>query len=185
MHRLQLLALLDRYKTSSLLTAEEKPFLEKIIALVKSSPDCFKREHLPEHITASALVINAENDHMILMHHRKLGIWVQPGGHADGESDVLAVALKEALEETGIEKISPLSADIFDVDIHWIPAGKTNPPVEHWHYDIRFILQAAPGSKIIKNNESLDVQWMSAAQALEKTTDRAVIRLIEKWLQRA
>ena len=178
MHRTSLLNLLHRYASSNLLTTEEQPMLEQIITFVKSTPDCFKREHLAGHITASALVINEASTAAILMHHKKLNIWVQPGGHADGDTNVLGVALKEAFEETGLEVIYPLSQDIFDIDIHWIPEGKVPG---HWHYDIRFILQTAENETISSNDESLEVIWATPTEFTQKTQQRSVLRLIEKW----
>ena len=178
MHSTALLKLLERYSVSPLLTTEEQPMLERIVEFVSNTPDCFKREHLAGHITASALIVNGSNDAVILMHHKKLDMWVQPGGHADGDSNVLGVAFKEALEETGIEELYPLSQEIFDVDVHWIPEGKAPA---HWHYDIRFILQASADAVIVSNDESLEVIWASVSEVMEKTKQKSVLRLIEKW----
>jgi 8-oxo-dGTP pyrophosphatase MutT (NUDIX family) len=178
MHRTPLLNLLERYSASPLITVEEQPMLERIVDFVRSTADCFKREHLAGHITASTLIVNENNNAVILMHHKKLGMWLQPGGHADGDSNVLGVAFKEALEETGIEVLFPLSQEIFDVDVHWIPQGKAPA---HWHYDIRFIFQASAEAVIISNDESLEVVWVSVGEVLSKTKQRSVLRLIEKW----
>ena len=178
MHRMALLKLLQKYSTSPLLTEEEVPMLARIIEFITDEPDCFQRELLKGHITASALITNEENTAVILLHHKKLNIWVQPGGHADGDSNVLGVALKEALEETGLETLYPLSQDIFDVDIHWIPEGKVPG---HWHYDIRFILQASADSSIVSNDESLSVIWAKPADVLKRTQEKSMLRLIKKW----
>jgi 8-oxo-dGTP pyrophosphatase MutT (NUDIX family) len=87
------------------------------------------------HVTGSAWIVNHDGSKVVLLHHAKLGIWVQPGGHCDGETDVAQVALREAREETGLE-VSLLDEAIFDVDVHRIPEYWNTP--EHFHFDIRF-----------------------------------------------
>lgn len=108
--------------------------------------------------------------------HRKLKRWVQPGGHADGQCDTLSVALREAEEESGISGISPISEDIFDIDIHLIPA---RPGEEaHYHYDIRYLLRA-PHENVVISDESDALEWWSAADfaARREETDEAVLRM--------
>jgi 8-oxo-dGTP pyrophosphatase MutT (NUDIX family) len=78
--------------------------------------------------------------------------WLQLGGHADGDNDILRVALKEASEESGISSIKDISEEIFDIDVHQIPANKNEKA--HIHYDIRFILQVSSDEKIKINHES-------------------------------
>src|SRR5579871_4499535 len=134
MHRKQLISLLENYVP----TIQEASYQKKILFFINQYPDCFERSLKVGHITASAWLLNKDNSKALLMHHKKLGIWVQPGGHCDGNPDVLSVALKEAQEESGIQAIEPLSLSIFDIDIHAIPAIKTEPA--HYHYDIRFLL---------------------------------------------
>src|ERR1043166_7436421 len=117
---------------------EEKQFVARFLELL-SHQDCFQRPHLPGHITGSSWIVNKDRTKTLLVHHAKLNKWVQPGGHADGEENILNVALREAEEETGLKKLNP-NQNIFDVDIHLIPARKDFP--EHFHYDIRFLVEA-------------------------------------------
>ncbi len=134
----------------------------------------FSRSTFSGHITASAVVVNETFDQMLLMHHKKLNIWLQFGGHTDGNPDVLAVAKKELSEESGIEKARLVSEDIFDLAIHEIPERKDEP--EHLHFDIRFLF-VVPSTVSFKVNkdEGHDVRWF----ALDKVND------IEKcWLER-
>lgn len=114
------------------------------------------------------------------MHHAKLNKWVQPGGHADGEENILNVALREAEEETGLKNLMP-NAAIFDVDVHVIPARKDFP--EHFHYDIRFLIEADEREKIVVSDESHDVKWVSLDELEEYTSERSVLRMKEKLLR--
>ena len=99
-----------------------------------------------EHVTGSAWVVDRDRTHALLTHHRKLDKWLQLGGHADGDSDILRVALREAREESSLEAIRAVSEEIFDVDIHTIPAR--GGELEHFHYDVRFLLEGDRGAPL-------------------------------------
>ena len=116
----------------------------RFLSLVENHSQCFSRSFYPAHITGSSWIISSDADAVLLHHHRKLDIWVQLGGHADGCADILAVALREAEEESGISGFEVVSDAIFDLDIHRIPAHRDEP--EHFHYDIRFLLRAPQGA---------------------------------------
>ena len=85
------------------------------------------------------------------MHHTKLNIWVQLGGHCDGDFNPLAVAMKEASEESGLSSIVAVHEDIFDIDIHFIPEIQNQKP--HYHYDVRFLLKVDNNDEIQANHE--------------------------------
>jgi len=147
--RKKLLELLGEYTPQD---TQESKSKEGIISFVKREPDCFKRSLECGHITASAWLISRASSEALLMLHTKLGLWVQPGGHCDGNPDVLSVAIQEAKEESGIQAISAVNSKIFDVDVHLIPEA---PGVkEHYHYDIRFLLQVTSDKMVIQNAES-------------------------------
>ena len=129
------------------------------------------------HVTGSAWIVNRDGSQVVLLHHAKLGIWVQPGGHCDGESDVAQVALREAREETGLD-VSLLDAAIFDIDVHRIP-GYWNTP-EHFHFDVRFLLQADGNAAPIVSDESRDVRWLSLNEASALNSTPSIARMIEK-----
>ena len=95
-------------------------------------PQCFERSLDKDHFTASSWLIDKSANKVLLMHHRKLDKWLQLGGHADGDSNLLRVAIKEAQEESGIQDIKPVHKHIFDIDIHDVPG--------HRHFDVRFLL---------------------------------------------
>jgi len=158
---------------------EEKKFIIPFLELL-GHPNCFQRTHLPGHITGSAWIINPERTKTLLVHHAKLNKWVQPGGHADGDENVLRVALREGEEETGLKRLKPVE-NIFDVDIHTIPLRKDFP--EHLHYDIRFFVEADESEKIIVSEESHDVRWIALNQLGQFSNERSVLRMKEKLLK--
>lgn len=149
---------------------------QRILDFIRSTPDCFERRHAAGHITGSAWLLNPAGDRVLMTLHRKLKRWLQPGGHADGQHDTLAVALREAEEESGICGITAVSSDIFDVDVHLIPARPGE--AEHYHYDIRYLLRA-PHEQFVVSDESDALEWWSAADFAKRReqTDEAVLRM--------
>ncbi len=143
-------------------------------------PNCFNRELSIGHFTASAWLINKQGTHALLMHHAKLGQWFQLGGHCDGNSNTLEVAIKEAQEESGIQQIEAVSPQIFDIDIHLIPANKKDPA--HFHYDVRFLLQVTSDEQVVQNRESNELRWISKDPSDLPTSSPSLCRMHEKWI---
>ena len=104
---------------------------------------------------------------------------LQPGGHCDGESDVLSVAIKECQEESGINGITSVTPEIFDIDIHTIPARPGEP--EHDHYDIRFLLKVTSNENVIQNKESKELRWISKDPSELPTQKHSVVKIFKKW----
>ena len=176
MKRNGLIKLLQNYFPEN---KEEQIFKEEILDFIKANINCFERSLGIGHITASSWLVNADNSKVLLMHHAKLGKWFQLGGHCDGESDTLAVAIKEAQEESGINNIIPVSEEIFDIDIHLIPE---NPKEKaHFHYDIRFLLKVNSNEKIVQNRESKELRWIEKDIAKLPTDTPSIIRMFKKW----
>ncbi len=175
MHRNNLLEKLARYQP---LEEAERRAQQQVQDFVSAEQDCFKRSLSIGHVTGSAWVLNPQRSSFLLTHHRKLNKWIQLGGHADGESDVLAVALREAREESGIADIRPLSTEIFDIDVHEIPQHKAEPA--HLHYDIRFLLQAASDDYQV-GEESHDLAWVSPKDLVRLSVEESVRRMVRKW----
>jgi 8-oxo-dGTP pyrophosphatase MutT (NUDIX family) len=143
-----------------------------MLAFLDRLPEPFSRDQVAAHFTASALVVDEARTRTALVHHRKLGIWVQPGGHLD-ESDptVGAAALREVREETGIAgSLGPL----VHLDIHEIPERPEMPA--HLHLDVRFVVVAA-GAELQVSDESTDVRWFSLDEAA-RVGDSSVARLV-------
>ena len=159
---------------------EEKVYKEQILTFMQHHPNCFERSLEIGHFTASCWLVNKDNTKALLTHHAKLNKWLQLGGHADGDQDLLAVAVKEAQEESGILNIVPLSNKIFDIDIHLIPANSKEKA--HYHYDIRFLLQVISDEPIVQNHETKELRWISKNRVDLPTDSWSVIRMFDKWL---
>ena len=144
--------------------------------------DCCERTCIPGHFTGSAWVVSADGERALLMHHRKLDIWVQPGGHADGEGDLAMVALREAEEETGLAGLR-IEGGVFDLDRHLIPARSSDPA--HFHYDVRFVVRAGASEAFVVNEESHALEWLPVRDiAHDPHADESVRRMARKWLER-
>jgi 8-oxo-dGTP pyrophosphatase MutT (NUDIX family) len=155
----------------------EAEMLGRILAFVETHEDCFERSLVVGHVTGSAWVVTPERTHALLVHHRRLDRWLQPGGHCDGDPDVLATALREVLEETGIEA-RPVTRAVFDVDAHDIPARGSEPA--HVHYDIRFLAEAPLSRAPVVSPESREVRWVRLEEIADLDPDASVLRLVEK-----
>ncbi len=178
MKRDPLLRLLLAYSPSA---AEELACKQEMLDFLQKEKNCFERSLKTGHFTASSWLINKANTKVLLMHHAKLDIWCQLGGHCDGETNVLSVALKEAKEESGIQTILPLSKDIYDIDIHLIPANHKDEA--HKHYDIRFLLQTTGDEEVVANHESKALVWFDKGEKNLPTKERSILRMHEKWLK--
>jgi 8-oxo-dGTP pyrophosphatase MutT (NUDIX family) len=166
---------LSTYKTSF---ADEQPFISRFVELLQAER-CFHRDYLPGHITGSAWIVNEARTHALLVHHTKLNKWLQPGGHADGDENVLAVAIREVCEETGLIKLEELTTGIFDLDIHPIPARKDFP--EHLHYDVRYAFIASQEDELLLSDESTEVKWILLDDvAALSGNNESIIRMIAK-----
>lgn len=172
-------AALQRFPASADVATSPVAFL----AFLDSSPRVFERDHGPGHFTGSAWLVSADGERVLLTHHRKLGRWLQLGGHADGDRDLARVALREAQEESGLPRLV-VEPSIFDLDRHWIPPRGDVPG--HWHYDVRFVVRAAAGSEqFVVSEESLALAWHPVAALIdEPATDTSLRRMAERWLAR-
>jgi len=176
------LALL-RAHAARALDPHEAAMAAEILRFVETHADCAERSLQIGHLTGSAWIVDRERKRTLLTHHRKLGKWLQLGGHADGQLDLLAVALREAQEESGLARLRVVDAVIFDVDRHLIPARKTEPA--HWHYDIRFMIEADPGEPLVVSDESHDLAWIEIARMAEYNAEESMLRMARKTLGNA
>ncbi len=152
------------------------------LALLDDAEDPFVRERLAGHFTASAWLVDATGECLLMTHHRKLERWLQLGGHADGDRDLAAVALREAEEESGLTDLV-IEPEIFDLDRHWIP-GRGDVP-GHWHYDVRYVVRATGGEDFIVSDESHALAWRRIAGLLDDPgLDPSIARMRMKWQAR-
>ena len=139
----------------------------------------FLRNSYNGHFTGSAWIVSPDRSSILMTHHKKLRKWIQLGGHADGESNLLKVALREAKEESGIQQFKVLSEEIFDLDIHEFP--QINSELRHLHYDVRFLFEADPaGEAVINSDESHDVSWIPIEDVAKLNPEVSIQRMINK-----
>ena len=177
MHRKNLLEKLKRFEPG---TVQDLAVIEKFRDFVIKNEKCFERSLDEGHVTSSAWLVDSKGERVLLTHHKKLNKWMQLGGHSDGDADSLEVALKEAREESGIGSIKPLSKEIFDLDIHKIPATEKEP--EHYHYDVRYLLQAEDDNFTI-SDESNDLRWVGIEDIKSMELEPSVMKMAKKWGQ--
>lgn len=157
----------------------ESATVERFVAFLAAHPDAFARELKLGHVTGSAWVVNRAGTHVLLTHHRKLNRWVQLGGHADGDADVFRVARREAEEESGLADLEPVGKDIFDVDVHEIPARGETPA--HLHWDVRYAFRAAGSEAYRVSDESYDLAWIEIGSIGAVTQEESLLRMARKW----
>lgn len=176
MHRNPLLNLLTSYAEKH---SSERKCSNQMIEFIKQYDNCFDRELSVGHITGSAWIVNRAGTHTLLTHHKKLNKWLQPGGHADGDSDILQAAKREADEESGLTGLEIESDEIFDIDIHQIPARKNE--AQHYHYDIRFAFRATGSEEFVVSDESHDLAWAEITRLEDYNTEESLMRMARKW----
>jgi len=148
--------------------------------LLALAPACYRRDCFPGHYTGSAWLVSPRGTQVLLTHHRKLDRWLQLGGHADGDADLGAVALREAGEESGLQGLV-LEPAIYDLDRHWIPPRGADPG--HWHYDVRFVVRATKSTDFVLSSESKALAWRDVAEiARNDQFDESMRRMARNWL---
>lgn len=174
-----LLGELERFQPSD---ETEARSLQRILRHVQQGGALFDRARWDGHLTASAFIVDASGRALLLILHRKLGRWLQPGGHGEpGDVDPLVVARREAHEETGLDdlELHPAAPAPFDVDVHLIPARPNEPA--HEHLDIRYLFRAAPGAQVrIQTSEVRDHRWTSLDEIDADSSDASVARAARK-----
>jgi 8-oxo-dGTP pyrophosphatase MutT (NUDIX family) len=178
MHRRSLLTLLDAYRPFD---ADDEAARARIAGFVQEHADCFERSLLIGHVTGSAWILDAARSQCLLTHHRKLERWLQLGGHADGQSEILEVAMREAREESGLHSLRAVTASIFDCDVHWIPERKSEPG--HYHYDVRFLFEADATEPLVVSEESKELAWVALGGVGALSGDASVQRMVTKSLR--
>ncbi len=162
------------------LDPHEAAMVEDAVSFIGSHPECLWRRCLDGHLTGSAWIVSADRAWTLLTHHHKLDKWLQVGGHADGDGDLLAVALREAREESGLSRLRPVSEELFDFDRHRIPGRGAEP--EHWHYDFRFLIEADRGEPLVISSESKDLAWVELSRVSGLNPEESMARLVRKTL---
>ncbi|MDR1982923.1 MAG: NUDIX domain-containing protein [Holosporaceae bacterium] len=173
MHRKNLREKLEHYYPTDKIEKADK---EKMLRFLDEHEDCFERSLEVGHFTGSCWLGNHDDTEFLLTLHKKVKIWLQPGGHADGDPHMTRVSQREAHEESGLKNIALLSDEIFDIGVHLIPEYEGVPV--HYHYDVRFLLKAIDKNEEIQiSDESTDLRWFAAVP----TDNYDLNRMFKKW----
>jgi 8-oxo-dGTP pyrophosphatase MutT (NUDIX family) len=150
-----------------------------ILRFVDDHADALHRSCREGHLTGSALVVDDAGERIVLLHHRKLQRWLQPGGHCDGDANLAAVALREAEEETGIGglRVHPVPIDL---DVHRVEPPDDGP---HLHLDARYLVLAPAGAEPGGNHESTDIRWAEPDEAEALGVDPGTMRMVRHGLR--
>jgi 8-oxo-dGTP pyrophosphatase MutT (NUDIX family) len=160
--------------------ARERGYQARMLELLALPDPTSRHQLVPGHLTASAFVLSPERDAVLLILHKKLQLWLQPGGHIEpNDVSLLAAARREVAEEVGLALPNSVTGAVFDLDIHRIPARKDEP--SHEHFDVRFCFQA-PTLAFEINDEVVDARWANLSQIDQLTSDESVLRVARKLL---
>jgi ADP-ribose pyrophosphatase YjhB (NUDIX family) len=156
-----------------------------ILSFIERNPDCLYRENLVAHITSSAFVVNPEMTKMLFAHHNLYDSWGWVGGHNDGDEDLLHVAIKETMEETGLINVTPFSEEVFTIDVIYvenhIKHGKYVP--DHLHLNVAFLLLADERQTLsISVLENSAVKWFEIESILDFVSEPRMIPVYQKAL---
>lgn len=180
------LLLEDLHRYQAAWPKDDAEVLRRYLSFVETTPNCCERTHLAGHCTGSAMISCPKGERVLLLFHPFLQRWLQPGGHADGSFDLLDVALREAEEETGLKELTPYrhqgnSRVPLDLDIHPIPARKSEP--DHFHYDLRFLFLADPEAVLVPETPELQLAWLTLDEVDARTDEESVLRMVRKLRQ--
>lgn len=176
---LMILMMLDGHETTF---EEESKHRYDIFNFVKSNKNYWQRSNLAGHVTGSAWVLSPNGESVLLIHHKKLDRWLQPGGHVDAQDETIwATALRELVEETGLRDVSMPSNHVFDVDVHEIPARGEEPT--HFHYDLRFFFRANIEGLDADFSEVKDIRWVPILDLIGEETEQSIRRMALKSME--
>lgn len=172
--------------------ADYKPYNEQeahdqavMRQLLATQPDLFTRENQVAHMTASSWLLNATHDKVLMIYHNIYHSWAWTGGHADGDRDLLAVAKREAMEETGVTEIRAISEDIFSLEILTVDGHEKRGAYvpSHLHLNVSYLLEADEAEVLrIKPDENSGVRWFFLEEALAACSEPLMIERVYKKL---
>ena len=156
-----------------------------ILAFLENNEDAFLRSNLLAHMTASSWIVNPERTKTLMVYHNIYDSWSWTGGHADGETDLLAVALREAREETGIAHVRPVSPEIFSLEVLTVDGHEKRGAYvpSHLHMNVTYLLEAEESDTLrVCREENSGVAWFTLEEALKASTEPWFVERIYKKL---
>lgn len=177
---MQLLEQLKAYQPYNEQEARDKEMILRLMADV-NQPDLFTRKNDVAHFTASAWLVNKEHTKVLMIYHNLYDSWAWTGGHADGERNLLAVAIKEAQEETGVQTITPVSEEIYSIEALTVDGHVKRGAyvASHLHLNVTYLLEADEAEVLrVKPDENSGVAWFTLEEALEKSSEPWMV----KWI---
>lgn len=158
-----------------------------MLKLLETDVDIFTRENKQAHFTASSWIVNETGNKVLMVYHNIYDSWSWSGGHADGEEDLLAVAIREAQEETGISDVKPAESNIFSIEIITVNGhekkGKYVP--SHLHLNVTYLLRASETESLkIKPDENSGVKWFTFDEVLAASTEPWMIERVYRKLMK-
>ncbi len=180
--------LIEKIKEYHPFNEQEEMDKALILNWIETQENAFFRDNTVAHMTASAWVVNKDRSKVLMVYHNIYNSWSWLGGHADGETDLLAVAIREVKEEAGISNVHPVSEEIFSlesltVDGH-VKRGRYVS--SHLHFNVTYLLEADSEEHVsVKEDENSSVAWFTPEEALKKSTEpwfveRVYGKLVEK-----
>jgi 8-oxo-dGTP pyrophosphatase MutT (NUDIX family) len=176
--RMELLEELRSYRASD---AAEAQHQRDILDLLSYGLEPFSRgQFVPGHVTASCFIVDPPAKRVLLHHHRRLGRWLQMGGHIEAGETARSAALREGAEESGLKDLELMTDGVFDIDVHTIPSANGEP--DHVHFDVRYVARTMrPDSIIMSAAESNELAWagLDEAEKMMNTPEssRAIMKI--------
>lgn len=170
------------YQPRNAQEAADKSF---ILGFLKNNPDAFFRDNRVAHMTASAWVVNRTHDKVLMVYHKIYNSWSWTGGHADGETDLLALAIRECIEETGIQSVKPVSDDIVSLEVLTVDGHEKRGEYvsSHLHLNVTYLLEADENEKLtVCEDENSGVAWFTPEEALKASTEPWFVERIYRKL---
>ena len=168
---MELLQILERYAPFNEQEARDRAVL---MGLLRTGQNLWTRENEAAHLTASAWVVNGDRERVLMAYHNIYDSWSWLGGHADGERDLLAVALREVREESGLTEVRPVSEDLYSLEILTVDGHEKHGRYvsSHLHLNVTYLLEADPSAAIRpKPDENSRVGWFSPADAVAASSE--------------
>lgn len=153
---------------------QEERDRERILQCMREQKNIFTRENELAHMTASAWVVNPQRSRVLMAYHNIYDSWSWLGGHADGEEDLLPVTLREVREESGIRTVTPVSEDIFSLEILTVDGHikRDRYVSSHLHLNVTYLLEASEDEALhLKPDENSGVSWFGLAEAVEASSE--------------